>query len=50
VTGSRATRRTLARTTDRGTAVATYLDDLLAGAHRRVAEAAAREPLAALRE
>jgi indole-3-glycerol phosphate synthase len=30
--------------------VATYLDDLLAGAHRRVAEAAAREPLAALRE
>lgn len=30
--------------------MATYLDDLLDGAHRRVAEAAAREPLAALRE
>jgi indole-3-glycerol phosphate synthase len=30
--------------------VATYLDDLLAGAHRRVAAAAASEPLAALRE
>ncbi len=28
----------------------TYLDDLLAGAHRRVADAQAREPLAALRE
>jgi indole-3-glycerol phosphate synthase len=30
--------------------VATYLDALLADAHRRVADAAAREPLAALRE
>jgi indole-3-glycerol phosphate synthase len=30
--------------------VATYLDDLLAGAHLRVAEARAREPLEALRE
>jgi indole-3-glycerol phosphate synthase len=30
--------------------VATYLDDLLDGARRRVAAAAAREPLAALRE
>lgn len=28
----------------------TYLDDLLAGAHRRVADAQAREPLAALQE
>jgi anthranilate synthase component I len=42
--------RTLLRTTDRSGAVATYLDDLLDGARRRVAEAAAREPLAALRE
>lgn len=31
--------------TDRSRAVATYLDDLLAGARRRAAEAAAREPL-----
>lgn len=30
--------------------MATYLDDLLAGAHRRVTEARAREPLDALRE
>lgn len=30
--------------------MATYLDDLLAGAHRRVADAQAREPLAAVRE
>ncbi|WP_083441754.1 indole-3-glycerol phosphate synthase TrpC [Nitriliruptor alkaliphilus] len=30
--------------------MATYLDDLLAGAHRRVADAAAREPLETLRE
>lgn len=33
-----------------GSALTTYLDDLLTGAHRRVAEARAREPLAALRE
>jgi len=34
----------------RSTTLTTYLDDLLTGAHRRVAQARAREPLSALRE